>query len=157
MQSWQGHRSPWGGMRAQTPQGSAGSPQVPRPGWFPSHPKAGSARMLTCTFFRATGFLSSRHVALYTSLNWPRPIFFSIWKSAKVQRYGYDVKCLCQRKGSQGPQGATRALLLPSRGQGPSLGPGSREQTSQHKHTSSWQMEQQRRLQEAKRLLCKGN
>lgn len=41
---------------------------------------------LTCTFFRATVFLSRRQVALYTSLNCPRPIFFSIWKSASEQR-----------------------------------------------------------------------
>lgn len=36
----------------------------------------------TWTFFRATDVLSNRYLARYTSLNWPRPIFFSIWKFA---------------------------------------------------------------------------
>lgn len=39
-------------------------------------------RCLTWTFFRATDVLSNRYLARYTSLNWPRPIFFSIWKLA---------------------------------------------------------------------------
>lgn len=38
--------------------------------------------LLTWIFFRATDVLSSRYLARYTSLNWPRPIFFSIWKLA---------------------------------------------------------------------------
>lgn len=38
--------------------------------------------LLTWTFFKATDVLSSRYLARYTSLNWPRPIFFSIWKFA---------------------------------------------------------------------------
>lgn len=37
---------------------------------------------LTWTFLRATEVLSKRYLARYTSLNWPRPIFFSIWKFA---------------------------------------------------------------------------
>lgn len=37
---------------------------------------------ITWTFFRATDVLSNRYLARYTSLNWPRPIFFSIWKFA---------------------------------------------------------------------------
>lgn len=52
---------------------------------------------LTCTFFRATVFLSSRQVALYTSLNCPRPIFFSIWKSASEQRKDRVLGCLWKR------------------------------------------------------------
>ena len=56
---------------------------------------------LTCTFFRATVFLSSRQVALYTSLNWPRPIFFSIWKSASEQRKDRAFGCLW-RRGTRG-------------------------------------------------------
>lgn len=38
--------------------------------------------LITWTFFRATDVLPNRYLAWYTSLNWPRPIFFSIWKFA---------------------------------------------------------------------------
>lgn len=65
-------------------------------------------RWLTCTFFRATVFLSSRQVALYTSLNCPRPIFFSIWKSASEQRKDRVFGCLWRRdRGHQRPPGCS--------------------------------------------------
>lgn len=43
---------------------------------------AAAFTLLTWIFFRAIDVLSSRYLARYTSLNWPRPIFFSIWKLA---------------------------------------------------------------------------
>lgn len=66
-----------------------------------------------CTFFRATVFLSSKQVALYTSLNCPRPIFFSIWKSASEQRKDRAVGCLCGSGGCAGPRVWQRLFGFP--------------------------------------------
>lgn len=46
------------------------------------HQKDINSILITWTFFRATDVLPNRYLAWYTSLNWPRPIFFSIWKFA---------------------------------------------------------------------------